>query len=138
MCLDKIYKTKPRKTGTGAKVFTEWQNELFGELQGEDRKPRPYNTWLLARDFSYGKNKPLMSNTWEPYRSGWHIFKNLKSARVWKGKGAPGSVIRRVKYRNAFVCGNQIIWHSESITKKSTRGDIVVADEIYIYKEEIK
>jgi len=139
MCLSRITNENPKKTGVGYKVFYNGTEGLIGEIQGDDLKTRPYNKWLLAKDFSYGCNKFLESDTWEPYRSGWHIFKNLKHAKIWKNNSCPfNDAIKKVKYRNAIVCGNQVIWHSESITKKSIRGDVVVADEIYIYKKEIK
>ena len=145
MCLDKVYAGKPAEKGVGYKVFRKKENILHGELQGDDKKPRSTRAWLKANDYSsqYDREWKLShkliqidSDSW--YRPGWHIFKDLESAKIWKENvpEEPDRIIKKVKYKNAHTEGKQSIREFEN--EASIYGDVIIADEIYIYKKEIK
>lgn len=141
MCLSIISETKPGKTGIGYKVFHKKWSGLYGELMGSNGKKRPCYKWLFATDFSYlsdaGNGRMICADSSQQYKSGWHIFKDLKSAITWRGNClSRNGVIKGVKYRNATTKGKQVI--STADINAIVYGDIVVADEIYIYKKEIK
>ena len=131
--------------GVGYKVFRKKENILQGELQGDDKKPRSMRVWLKANDYSseYDRkfrhhHKLIDINMNSQYKSGWHIFKDLESAKIWKENvpEEPDRIIKKVKYKNAHTEGKQGI--REFQNEAYIYGDVIIADEIYIYKKEIK
>lgn len=119
MCL---FNTKPisKKKGKGYKVFGR---NSAGYLLGDySRTFRPINQWLHEKDYRPLSIGLMGSLT---YRPGFHIFIRKKDAIYW-ASFFTYSVVRKVKYRNAFVGG------------EFSGKECVVATEIKIKKKDIK
>jgi hypothetical protein len=75
----------------------------------------------------FDTNHPRLIRRWlkatggfHAYGAGWHIFATVKGAEAW-GVGH-GQVVRKVKYRKAFLTGNQAV------------GNVIIAKEIFILR----
>jgi hypothetical protein len=108
MCAHDVKPTK-KTTGVGYKVFAVREGKLFSEMI-DCGIIRPVRKWLKA----VGPGTEL-------YGAGWHIFKTAKGAERW---GCDfNQVVRKVKYRRAFLTG-----------KQTYGGNVIIAKEILILR----
>ena len=117
MCIV-VTNENPESTGVGYKLFEHRGRFLAGSNNIDDRKTRPTKKWLEERDYRFG-------TSYLKYACGWHIFKNLEDAieKQTNFNDRWGvQVIRKVRYRGAFVSGPQ----------DDTGAYVVVANEILI------
>ena len=136
MCLSTVHKTKPKKNGIGYKVFKKTRMGLHGEFQGDQVKLRPTQTWLRANEYYTSLRNFIRSENGNRYCPGWHILESIEAVKVWIGlEGEENRVIKKVRYGNAHTSGLQVICNNGTI-KATAR--IIIADEIYIYKKEIR
>lgn len=134
MCLDRIYKRKPKISGAGYKVFVLKDN---GELEGDiiSDKTIPTETWISADGFRPGRfdngTIDITSRGASQYTLDWHIFRHLSGARWWwMMEPIKERVIKKVSYRNAHTQGEE-----------GDDGDshgVVIANEMYVHTGEIK
>jgi hypothetical protein len=107
MCAHDVKPIK-KTTGVGYKVFDVREGKLFSEMM-QCGVFRPVRKWLKAS----GPGPEL-------YGAGWHIFTTARGAQGW---GCDiNQVIRKVKYRRAFLTGKQ------------TCGNVIIAKEILILR----
>ena len=131
MCLAKSPRFIPkRKTGEGWKVFrlgssfthSRSRNFLIGEFS-EGR--RPTGEWLKAENYRGGA---CVSRS--DYKPGFHVFMKYQEAVDYTKREVPSdSIIRKVRYRGAYLMGS-IIYRSSY--------QVIVCREIWISRGEGK
>ncbi len=127
MSLNKVYPTKPPKTGVGYKVFRidcEGWNDIVGQYHGA-WKWRHRREWLNEKDFrGPSKGEYIYDDDGHvKYKTGWHIYKSKTCAEKNCDENRH-EVVHQVKYRKAFAHGRGG-WRPG--------GTMIVAKEIYIY-----
>lgn len=124
MCLDTITSTNPPPEGVGYKVFRKYGRFLSGEWTSGKR---PTKQWLKsAGNKSNGGASKIKDYDW-----GFHVYKTLRFANI---QCCSREVVRKVRYRKAFVEGRRVPY----IRRKGQVSLIVVAKEIYIIPGEVK
>lgn len=109
MCLDKLAKFPPCKTGY--KVYYKcWDGDLFSECRTPaNHKPILRNGELMHEyDYRplYGKDVLDATKSSDTYRTGFHVFHTLYAARRWHA-GYHRAVIARVEVVTPIVTGLQ-------------------------------
>ena len=129
MCLDTVWKTKPKPGGVGYKVFRCKVGAIYGRF-GIHEKPRPQEMWIFCGNFSPSEKSLGKMKLIHEYIPGWHIYATLKGALdsehcdtmrdFIEDNPEKYFQIRKVKYRGGRVQG------------RYSNHKVIVADEIYI------
>ena len=127
MCLNVVTANNLKKTGVGYKVF---HVSKAGNLRGEHfgSKHRLLRRWLSEiwyRPRTFHKTRMISADrSGQEYPQGWHIYTNKKEALDYANWTY--EIVKKVRYRDAHTEGTQF------------GREIIVADEIYIYKQEVR
>jgi hypothetical protein len=116
MCLNKIYKIKPKQIKYVYKVFEKFKDKYAGLYYGSS--PYELNTWYEA---SKCKIKSLHGDM---YKSGFHCFTNKKDA--YSICHLYGYTVVKVEVLNITTIGKQRFFDE---------GNTIVCDKIKLIKE---
>ncbi len=111
MCLHKIM-GKPEKTsGIGYKVYVNCNSGVRTATRGLDGT----RNWMYGEELNLNQKYTSVKSVVEDdkgktYKSGFHIFENIKDAKDWKNSGIyDGDVVVKVQYKKARLRGTQKI-----------------------------
>ena len=118
MCLATLDKEITVEKGTGYKVYctARRRKKAYPIYRGG---PQKTHTWIRDK-----RKLELQASSGEPYRTGYHVFLNLKDAKRLRRLRCPGESIRVVEFRDVVAQGIQ--WGAQTVVARQIKiGNVV-------------